>query len=124
MAYHFGVWLDGPALELALMTMDHGGDGEISYEEFLQWYNSSNFASLRLDDDVLEKRNLSAVIFKRYDVDSSGSLDREEFAAMHAEMLSEGVTDLSLEEVMRDIDGDNDGMVQFNEFSAWLDKYQ
>lgn len=122
MAYHFGVWLSGDALHIALMIMDRDGNGEISYEEFLHWYKNSDFSSLRIDDETLERRSIASIIFKRHDLDNSGSIDKDEFAGMYAEMISEGVTSESLEAVMAAIDVDNDGHIQFNEFTAWLDK--
>lgn len=124
MAYHFGVWLCDDALQLALMTMDQDQNGEISYEEFLSWYQDSSFASLKLDDETLNRRNVAALIFKKYDTDNSGAIDRAEFMGMHAELWDAHVTTDSLEEVMRDIDMDNDGLIRFNEFCAWLDRQQ
>ncbi|CAM9755137.1 unnamed protein product, partial [Ectocarpus fasciculatus] len=120
MAYHFGIWLSGDALKVALMTMDHDGNGEISYEEFLHWFKDSSFSSLKLDDDALERRNLAASIFQRYDSDKSGSIDQEEFVHMHAEMVREGLTTVHVEDVMAEIDVDGDGLIQFNEFGTWL----
>ena len=73
-----------------------------------------NFES-RIEDEKKHVGHSSArVLFDRYDVDRSGSIDKTELR----EMLSEkaNVTDDDIDEVMRDIDKNADDRISFEEF--------
>jgi Ca2+-binding EF-hand superfamily protein len=123
MALQFGVWLSGSALDVAMRTIDSNGDGHITYEEFLNWYKSTpGFTSLALDDVTLKRRQALASVFSSYDRDNNGALDKDEFAALHGELVKLGVTKKSLENAMADIDVNIDGYIQYNELAAWLDR--
>lgn len=121
MAYHFGIWLEGPALVTALMIMDSNGDGRVSYPEFKAWYTRSNFQSLKLDDESLERRSSAAVIFRRYDLDQSGSIDQAEFIPMYQEMVEANLVQHDMAQTRAEIDFNQDGKIQFNEFLSWLE---
>jgi Ca2+-binding EF-hand superfamily protein len=100
------------------------GNGRISYPEFLSWYKESDFASLELDDDALQRRNDAAMLFKRYDADGSGSIETEEFRIMHLEMVKDGFTAMDSNSALEDMDIDRDGKIQFNEFVFWLTRQE
>lgn len=123
MAIEFGVWLDGNALQIAMRIMDRNGNGSISYDEFLNWYKSSSFQSLQLDDVTLQRRNAAAKVFAKYDDDKSGNIDRREFEGLFKEIKMLNLTTHSVDKAMEDMDSDGDGMIQFNEFVAWLDRH-
>ena len=125
MCLEFGVWLSGPALTVAMRTIDHNGDGQISYAEFLDWYKKTpGFSSLALDDVTLKRRQSLANVFQQFDTDNSGALSREEFVGLHQQLRNIGITDKPVETVIADIDSDMDGLIQFNELVAWLDRQQ
>lgn len=122
MCMEFGVWLQGPALDAAMRTIDKNGDGDITYEEFLSWYKTSSFGKLALDDATLQRRQTLAAVFKKYDSNKNGSLDASEFRALHQEMRSLGLTARDANTALADIDSSGDGVVQFNELAEWLDR--
>jgi Ca2+-binding EF-hand superfamily protein len=125
MASNFGIWLHGDALSLAIKMIDTDGNGTIEYNEFLNWYQQSTFASLSLTDDKkLLRRHEAAIIFNKYDDDHSGVIDQQEFIGLHQELLLKKLTKHeNVEKALEDIDGNGDGKIQFNEFVWWLERH-
>ena len=101
--------------------MGTDGNGTIEYGEFVDWWKKSDrFASLTLDDDSLALRKKAAEAFQKFDTDKSGSLDRAEFPAFYQHLVASNLTTKSEENCLKDLDQDNDGKVQFNEYVDWL----
>lgn len=123
MAANFGVWLSGESLNLAIKMIDSDGSGTIEYNEFLRWYKQSSFASLSLDDKLLERRHTAALLFSKYDDDKSGVIDRQEFIGLHSELTMKKLTTYSVDKALEDMDMNGDGQIQFNEFVFWLERH-
>lgn len=123
MALDFGVFLNGSALSIAVKMIDHDGNGTIEYDEFLKWYKQSSFSSLSLDDDTLSRRCAASKLFRKYDGDNSGTIDTSEFKGLHAELKMQNLTSHSCEKAMEDMDSDNNGKIEFNEFVEWLERH-
>lgn len=57
------------------------------------------------------------VIFSQFDVDGSGDITKEEFhKAM--KMISLGLSDNEIYKIMRRIDANNDGVINYTEFAS------
>lgn len=123
MALEFGVYLAGDSLNVAMRTIDRNGNGSITYDEFVNWFKSSSFQSLKLDDVTLQRRNAAAKVFTKYDSDRSGAIDRMEFEGLFKEIRLLNLTQLTLDKCLEDMDMDGDGRIQFNEFVVWLDRH-
>ena len=54
----------------------------------------------------------------RADADGNGDLDRDEMALVLKQMGRE-VDDAGLDEIIREVDKDGDGQIDFSEFEAW-----
>jgi hypothetical protein len=65
----------------------------------------------------VSKKTLEKV-FKKYDTDDSGSIEKDELAAMMAE-LGTSLTDEQVEAALKDLDMNGDGVVDFSEFASW-----
>eukprot|EP00005_Dracoamoeba_jomungandri_P003165 CAMPEP_0174250664 /NCGR_PEP_ID=MMETSP0439-20130205/770_1 /TAXON_ID=0 /ORGANISM="Stereomyxa ramosa, Strain Chinc5" /LENGTH=169 /DNA_ID=CAMNT_0015330795 /DNA_START=8 /DNA_END=514 /DNA_ORIENTATION=+ len=107
-------------LQLAVKKIDTDGDGSISYDEWLNfWKTDDRFAKLRLSNGELETLNHCVSMFDKFDEDGSGTIDRDEFAALHQILLEEGLTTLDVNRCMEDLDSDGNGEISFNEFVEW-----
>ncbi len=72
-------------------------------------------------NEVLEREdNRLQDVWRKVDVDHSGSLDKEEVRQVLEEMGWDEVTDEMADEMMGVIDADGSGEVDFDEFSHWF----
>jgi hypothetical protein len=58
--------------------------------------------------------------FKHWDRDGNGWIDRDEFKALHADLVKNGITALSLSDAWANLDADGDGTITFNEYVDFL----
>ena len=59
-------------------------------------------------------------VWKKVDIDGSGTLDRDEVRSVLVQMGWENVTTARLDDVWEQLDEDHSGDVDFDEFSAWF----
>jgi hypothetical protein len=57
-------------------------------------------------------------VFKEFDTDDSGSIDRDELQAMMAKM-GNPLSDEQVDVALKDLDQNGDGVVDFDEFAKW-----
>lgn len=99
-------------LELAMKVLDRNGGGRIEYDEFLKWWRTENkFGKLQLNDEQLQALKTASEYFQYFDKDRSGSVDREEFKKLHADLVKNKFTTKSLDLCLQDLDSNNDGKV-------------
>jgi len=96
---------------IALVDID--GNGYIEYEEFL--------IGAMDKERILSYRNLKKV-FHNFDSDSSGKISKKEIKNLFGKECEKMVTDKVWEEVVREMDVDGDGEVEFNEFVDLMNK--
>lgn len=75
-----------------------------------------SFAS---EEDVAAYKR-AETYFNHWDRDASGTIDRNEFRALHADLVKNGITALSFDDCWNDIDADGDGSLSFNEYVDFL----
>lgn len=120
---------------------DRSADGEIDFSEFLQWFTMHAFLEKMLMPPAQQKvRGLARkweipldVVehihkeFCRYDTDSSGSIEYEEFKKLLYTLLKIPTgLDLPNSRVVafwKEIDIDGSGYVDFEEFLSWYRRY-
>ena len=56
--------------------------------------------------------------FDTYDADGSGTIDKNELAKLCLE-LGHSLNDKQLEEALKDLDTNEDGVIDFSEFQRW-----
>ncbi|KAL6042446.1 Calmodulin [Balamuthia mandrillaris] len=121
MCYDLGYHLSDLELKMAVKRLDMNGDGGISYEEFVHWWRTDDrFKILQLSEEEQESLASCAKYFRFFDKDDNGQLSREEFRAVHKNLVENNYTRKSFEELLADLDTDNDGHVSFNEYVQWL----
>merc|ERR1711988_275955 len=86
----------------ALITLDQDASGQISFQEYLNWFYSY---------DVRK-------VFMQFDKDKTGSIDAEELrhVCKHLGLL---MTDASLHDAVKSLDKNGSGSISFDEFWPW-----
>ena len=105
-----------------MTVIDRNGDGTISYNEFLAWWRTqdrfSKIGGRTAEDD--ERLSRAVQYFQYFDKDRTGEIDGNEFKALHADLVKNSFTKLSLKDCLAVLDEDGDGHVSFNEYINWL----
>mmetsp|Transcript_4592 Transcript_4592/g.12777 ORF Transcript_4592/g.12777 Transcript_4592/m.12777 type:complete len:526 (+) Transcript_4592:190-1767(+) len=101
------------AVEAEMMALIEGadldGDGVIDYEEFLA-------ATVQLNK-LNKEENLRAA-FEHFDADNSGYITREELQSSLSKV--EGLSSEQVEVILQDVDKDNDGKIDYEEFCQMM----
>ncbi|CAA7033892.1 unnamed protein product [Microthlaspi erraticum] len=93
-----------------MQAADVDNSGTIDYKEFIA-------ATLHLNK--IEREDHLFAAFTYFDKDGSGYITPDELQQACEEF---GVEDVRIEEMMRDVDQDNDGRIDYNEFVAMMHK--
>ncbi|KAF8118831.1 hypothetical protein N665_0002s0140 [Sinapis alba] len=93
-----------------MQAADVDNSGTIDYKEFIA-------ATLHLNK--IEREDHLFAAFTYFDKDGSGYITPDELQQACEEF---GVEDVRIEEMMRDVDQDNDGRIDYNEFVAMMQK--
>eukprot|EP01115_Flamella_aegyptia_P002637 TRINITY_DN136756_c0_g1_i1.p1 TRINITY_DN136756_c0_g1~~TRINITY_DN136756_c0_g1_i1.p1 ORF type:complete len:164 (+),score=63.79 TRINITY_DN136756_c0_g1_i1:45-536(+) len=121
LCYDMGHYLSDQELTLAMATLDRNGSGRIDYDEYLKWWSTEDrWGKLHLDEQQLQALTQASNYFRYFDKDNSGSLDHEEFKKLHADLVKNKWTTKSVEACLADLDSNNDGHIEFNEYVEWL----
>ncbi|XP_022746175.1 calcium-dependent protein kinase 1-like [Durio zibethinus] len=106
----FGANLAETEFHALMQAADVNNSGTIDYEEFIA-------ATLHLNKVEREDHLLAA--FSYFDRDGSGYITQDEIQKACQEF---GIEDIRLDEMMREVDQDNDGRIDYNEFVAMMQK--
>ncbi|KAJ3323621.1 hypothetical protein HDV06_001645 [Boothiomyces sp. JEL0866] len=92
-----GYFLSDKEAKVDMKILDKDGNGQIGFEEFLSWWKREDrFKILQIPPEDLEVLQLITQDFNKFDRDSSGSIDINEFKQLHAELIRRGVTQRNL----------------------------
>ena len=99
-------------LQKAMLQMDSDGGGTIGFEEFTVWFKA-----------LAEGDNMLREVFDAVDMDGGGVLDRDEVGEVMTQLGLE-VSDDELDDILRKMDEDGSGEVEFEEFAEWFNLYR
>jgi len=114
-----GYNLSPAEIEIAVKLLDKNGDGQVNYDEFAKWWGcDSRFKKLQRSEEELINLQEALETFKHF---SQGkcSISRGEFQDLYKHLFELGLTKLSLEESLKDLDEDNSNSVSLNEYVDW-----
>ncbi|KAJ3314387.1 hypothetical protein HDV04_000349 [Boothiomyces sp. JEL0838] len=125
LVYSLGYFMSSEEASLAIASLDKDRDGEITYPEFLSWWESDNrFQRLQLSQEQQNAILRATDYFQYFDQGLKGHLNGKEFEAMFNDMckwnafFSEGAT---LDYAIQQIKGNNmQPYVSFNDYIGWL----
>nr|GEV61980.1 calcium-dependent protein kinase 26-like [Tanacetum cinerariifolium] len=107
---NFGADLDESGIRDLMLSADIDSSGTIDYDEFVA-------ATLHFSKVDREDRLFSA--FSYFDKDGSGYITRDELQQACKEF---GVDYIHLEEIIKEVDQNNDGRIDYSEFVAMMHK--
>ncbi|KAK9986514.1 hypothetical protein SO802_031465 [Lithocarpus litseifolius] len=106
----FGANLNESEIHDLMQAADVDNSGTIDYGEFIA-------ATLHLNK--VEREDHLFAAFSYFDKDGSGYITQDELQQACEEF---GIEDAHLEEIIREVDQDNDGRIDYNEFVAMMQK--
>ena len=121
----------------AMLEMDGDDSGEVDFDEFYDWWlrrlagggsTSGVFKAETTDKGQdgdggggLSRDNIQQA-FDEVDIDKGGTLNRYEIHKLAVALLGRMVNATEVEQMMKEMDEDGGGDVDFNEFYAWFSK--
>eukprot|EP00008_Paramoeba_atlantica_P005757 CAMPEP_0201477718 /NCGR_PEP_ID=MMETSP0151_2-20130828/2689_1 /ASSEMBLY_ACC=CAM_ASM_000257 /TAXON_ID=200890 /ORGANISM="Paramoeba atlantica, Strain 621/1 / CCAP 1560/9" /LENGTH=240 /DNA_ID=CAMNT_0047858531 /DNA_START=146 /DNA_END=865 /DNA_ORIENTATION=+ len=113
LGYQFGE----SELTLALLSLGH--NGTISSQDFIKWWTTdSRFSSLQIPEKELENLMKCVEYYQHFDHDENGSLDEDEFEALHTDLHKRQFISISFKESFEGVAVD--GIVSFGRYVRWL----
>ncbi len=107
---------DADQLSVMISLLDENGDGDISKEEFIQWYSD------QLQKNKLDPHEMAKSMFSMFDKDGSGSITIAEFKeALDAFNVGLSVDDVG--ELVKELDEDRNGFIDEHEFGHLLKRH-
>lgn len=117
----YGYPISDEEAKLAVQTLDNEGVGSITFESFQKWWRDpKRFERVKLTDEEREYLNQAFASFMSFDMDGSQTIDRQEFVALHQELIDLGYKMHSEQDDWDDMDRDGSGEVTFAEYVDWL----
>lgn len=100
-------------VEAMIQQADQDGDGSIDFLEFLE-VMASKIGENSFEDDLREA-------FQLFDRDNNGYISKREMRFVMSS-LGEQITDAGVDNMMREVDLDGDGRVNYEEFIRMMKK--
>jgi len=105
--------------QACILMVDKDGCGGVSFDEFILWLRTEK-GFKNIDDSSRYYAVRKAIeLFKQYDKDGNGTIDREEFKKLMAS-LNANYDDSQIDSALQALDKSGDGKISFPEFLAWL----
>ncbi|KAI8611884.1 hypothetical protein BC830DRAFT_1171514 [Chytriomyces sp. MP71] len=121
LTYDLGYHLSPAELQMDLKMLDIDGNNAITYDEYITWWKREDrFKMLQIDAKKMSKLQIYVEEFKKYDTDTSGSIDIREFKNVYMDLVKRKIiVKKSLVAAMQDLDTNHDGKISFNEYVTW-----
>ena len=103
--------------EAYCLLIDKDASGGVAFDEFNSWLKSGERFNSLQNKSRFSIMQHAVELFKSYDRDHSGALDRSEFSRLHADV---GGKPEGLVLALNQLDKDGNGQIYFYEFMKWL----
>lgn len=108
----------GDDIDNLLMELDTDGNGRIDYTEFI---------AASIDHKLYEQESLCKAAFKVFDLDMDGRISPQELSrVLNITFLQEAFEQSTIESLLKEVDINQDGYIDFNEFMKMMmgDKHE
>ena len=113
---NLGAEITEEGLNRMIGMLDTDGDGEVSKEEFINWYAE------HANDDDLSEEERARFLFQMFDRDNSGEITIVEFKNK-LDALNVGFTVDEADAIVNELDEDNSGSIGLHEFAHLLHSF-
>jgi len=121
LCYDLGFWLSEYEAKLIFSQLNKGDPRYITFDTFATWWRS-NDKFRKLDESKGDFYQECIAYFRYFDSDDGGTITRDEYLHLHKDLQKNGhLTNLSVEEGLKFLDKNGDGIIQFSEFLDFLD---
>lgn len=97
--------------------LDRKGDNRISFDQLNDWIKLGEHLTNIHDTSKFSVLKAAMDMFRRYDVDSSHAIDRDEFKKLFSDVGGEPI---NLDGALEQLDKDGNMTISFEEFLRWL----
>ncbi|BFZ11246.1 hypothetical protein BsWGS_14285 [Bradybaena similaris] len=112
----FMIFTDTQATEV-VKQLDQDGSGSIDFSEFEKYVIDNNLSKPNADEFGLEMKEA----FEMFDLDQSGYIDVGEFKKLMT-TLGDKMADEEIMEIMKEVDINGDGKIDYQEFCSHMTK--
>ena len=109
-----GIQMNHEQLHAVFGALDVDDSGAVTQANFVEWWETKNGSGGT--DDESRARALEA--FNTIDVDGGGTIDAGELSVL-AERMGLGLSEAELANAVKEMDADNSGEIDFEEFFRW-----
>jgi len=118
---NLGYAIAEPELQLAFLSIDFDGSGEVSKDEFSKWWSRKDrWSELEMDENQLNLRRTVSEVYRTYDILSKGIIDQENYDKFYYDLIQQKLTNLDSKTVFAALDPQKEGTIHFREFVEWL----
>lgn len=107
---------DADQLKVMINLLDENGDGDISREEFMQWYSE------QLQKNQLDPHEMAKSMFRMFDKDGGGSISIAEFKEA-LDAFNVGLSTDDVAALVKELDEDRNGIIDEEEFGHLLRRH-
>eukprot|EP00128_Syssomonas_multiformis_P008983 Colp12_sorted_trinity150504_noHs@7675 len=108
--------------DLVFGRLDENRSGTVELSEFLEWFRGvADHSTPALSEHEKGVLQSFKAHYDAFDTDRTGELSAAEFSNMHANLVASGWPLPPADQVLKSIDANNNGSVQFYEYMLYVD---
>ena len=111
-----GRYTNDTEIRKIVKAADEDNNGKIELDEFIEYMNKKNASDKKLTSED-EK---ALIMFSFFDTNGDGLISRNELENLLAQM-GEEFTEEEIDAIMEEVDKDNNGVIDFDEFKYMLE---
>eukprot|EP01100_Stratorugosa_tubuloviscum_P000255 TRINITY_DN1050_c2_g3_i1.p1 TRINITY_DN1050_c2_g3~~TRINITY_DN1050_c2_g3_i1.p1 ORF type:complete len:162 (-),score=73.46 TRINITY_DN1050_c2_g3_i1:118-603(-) len=123
LCYDLGHNLSAAQIAIAFTEIDRDGNNEIDFNEFFTWWRGNSKIEF-FQQAKTEAYKAAIELFKKFDIDRSGSIDKKEWIVLWKELFNCEKLNRSEFEFAKqnffEADRDNSGTIELKEYINWL----
>eukprot|EP01111_Echinosteliopsis_oligospora_P000376 TRINITY_DN1039_c0_g1_i1.p1 TRINITY_DN1039_c0_g1~~TRINITY_DN1039_c0_g1_i1.p1 ORF type:complete len:162 (+),score=32.82 TRINITY_DN1039_c0_g1_i1:55-540(+) len=123
LCYELGFFVSIDNAGVLVKRLDTDGEGLIGLDEFINWWRDPK----KFEKITSSERNQQSLkYFQYFDTDKSGSINSEEYAKLHSDLIKNNLIHptVTAEQGLKIMDKTGDGNISFSEFMDYMDTVQ